>query len=65
MARIEGPGTAAGTRRPLSKYFARQLYDFQTGARHGLWSDLMKPVVAKLSDDDILDLAAYTASLKP
>jgi cytochrome c553 len=37
----------------------------QHGARNGVWTDLMKPVVAKLTDDDVIALAAYTASLVP
>jgi cytochrome c553 len=37
----------------------------QQGARKGLWTDLMKPVVARLSEEDMLYIAAYTASLKP
>ena len=58
-----GPVPALAGRSP--SYLARQMYDMQRGARNGLWSDLMKPVVAKLSENDILNLAAYTASLKP
>ena len=42
---------------------ARQLYDFKTGARHGLNSATMKPVVEKLTDEDIVDITAYMASL--
>jgi len=30
-----------------------------------VWADLMKPVVAKLTSEDMLAVAAYTASLKP
>jgi cytochrome c553 len=41
---------------------ARQLYDIQVGVRKGVWSDLMKPVVAKLTNEDMLAIAAYTAS---
>jgi cytochrome c553 len=33
----------------------------QQGARNGVWTDLMKPIVEKLSDEDMLNLAAYTA----
>jgi cytochrome c553 len=44
-------------------YIARQLVDFKQGARHGLWSPLMGPVVASLTADDILELSAYLASL--
>jgi cytochrome c553 len=44
---------------------ARQLYDFKSGARHGRRSADMKRVVAKLTDQDIVDLTAYIASLQP
>jgi cytochrome c553 len=37
----------------------------QAGTRKGLWSDLMKAVVAKLTPDDMLAIAAYTASRAP
>jgi cytochrome c553 len=41
------------------------MYDMQQGARKGAWTQLMKPVVANLSDEDMLDIAAYTASRMP
>jgi cytochrome c553 len=44
---------------------ARQLIDIQTGARNGASSQLMKPVVSKLDDQDIVDIAAYLASRRP
>ena len=46
-------------------YLARQLADLKQGTRHGLWSPLMAPVVASLTADDILNLAAYLSSLPP
>jgi cytochrome c553 len=46
-------------------YITRQLFDFQTGVTPGTWPELMKGVVAKLSDDDIISIAAYVASLPP
>jgi cytochrome c553 len=46
-------------------YIVRQLYDMQSGARAGVNSPKMKPVVASLSIYDILDIAAYTSSLEP
>jgi cytochrome c553 len=46
-------------------YIARQLSMFQTDAYNGNSSALMKKVVAKLDEDDMLVLAAYAASLKP
>ena len=45
-------------------YVARQLFDFQAGARGGAEAQLMKPVVEKLTEADIIDLAAYLGSLK-
>jgi cytochrome c553 len=43
----------------------RQMYDMQQGTRKGLWTGLMKPVVAPLSQEDMLDLVAYVASKNP
>jgi cytochrome c553 len=37
----------------------------QVGARHGQWTELMKPVVAKLGDEDLVNIAAYIASRMP
>jgi cytochrome c553 len=44
---------------------ARQLYDFKSGARDGRNAVAMKPVVANLTDQDIVDLTGYIASLQP
>ena len=46
-------------------YIARQLYLFKDATRHGVDGELMKKPVAKLTDDDILALAAYLGSLPP
>lgn len=46
-------------------YILRQLFDVKTGHRTGKRVDLMKPVVANLSTDDMLAIAAYLASRTP
>lgn len=46
-------------------YIVRQLYDFQTGNRAGAMSVLMKPSVDRLTEDDMIAIAAYLASLEP
>jgi cytochrome c553 len=46
-------------------YLFRQLYYFKDGSRAGTMSALMKGVVAKLSQDDMLAIAAYVGSLPP
>ena len=46
-------------------YTARSLFDFQSGARSGALSALMKLYVNRLSDEDVIAIAAYLASLDP
>lgn len=46
-------------------YLARQLIDFQRGARNGVYASLMASSVATLSERDIIDITAYIASLAP
>jgi cytochrome c553 len=64
-ADLKGLGPVPGIAGRSPSYLVRQIYDMQQGARKGMWADLMKPVVAKLSEEDMLDIAAYTASLAP
>jgi cytochrome c553 len=45
-------------------YLIRQLYDFKSGTRIGA-TGLMKAVVANLSQDDMVAVAAYVSSLSP
>ncbi len=58
-----GPVPPLAGRSP--SYVVRQLYDFQHGVRAGLWSPLMAEVVAKLTIEDMVAIAAYTASRTP
>jgi cytochrome c553 len=46
-------------------YLFRQLYYFKDGSRHGVMGALMKGVVAQMSQDDMLAIAAYVGSLPP
>ncbi|CAN5245199.1 N/A [soil metagenome] len=46
-------------------YIMRQLYDFRSGARAGPTALPMKSVVGLMSQEDMLNAAAYLASLKP
>jgi len=58
-----GPVPALAGRSP--SYAMRQLFDFKTGARRGPWGELMKPIVAGLSVQDLMAVSAYAASLQP
>ena len=62
---LKGLGPVPGLAGRSPSYLARQMYDMQQGARNGLWTGLMKPVVAKLSDEDILNIVAYATSRMP
>jgi cytochrome c553 len=64
-ADLKGMGPVPGLAGRSPSYMVRQMFDMQQGARKGLWTDLMKPVVSKLSEDDMLAIAAYTASRMP
>jgi len=46
-------------------YIYRQLNDIKIGTRDGLWTPLMKPVVAKLTDDDMIAISAYLTTRPP
>jgi cytochrome c553 len=56
---LQGVGVAPPVADRQASYIARQLYDMQAGTRE---SPLMKAVVAKLTEDDIIAIAAYLAS---
>jgi cytochrome c553 len=64
-ADLKGMGPVPGLAGRSPSYIVRQMYDMQAGTRTGVWAELMKPVVAKLNDQDMLAIAAYTASLRP
>jgi cytochrome c553 len=61
-ADLNGLGPVPGLAGRSPSYLARQMYDMQAGARHGVWTELMKPVVAKLTPEDITNIVAYVAS---
>jgi len=46
-------------------YVARQLICLQNGSSAGTAAALMKKVVTKLSEDDIIAISAYVGSLPP
>ena len=60
---LQGIGSVPGIAARSPSYIVRQLRDIQQGARNGVMAALMKPVVATLTADDMLNIAAYTASL--
>ncbi len=64
-ADLKGLGPVPGIAGRSPSYLVREMYDMQQGTRKGEWSDLMKPVVSGLNDDDMLNIAAYVSSRTP
>jgi cytochrome c553 len=62
---LKGIGPIPGIAGRSPSYMVRQLYDFQNGARMGVAGTLMKPTVEKLSQEEMISLAAYVATLEP
>jgi cytochrome c553 len=62
---LNGMGPVPGLAGRSPSYLVRQMYDMHQGNRKGLWTDLMKPVVSNLTDEDMIAIAAYLASRKP
>jgi cytochrome c553 len=63
--KLRGNGYIPAIAGRSSSYLARQLYDFQHFTRNGPGAQLMQPIVKNLSEQDILDITAYVASLSP
>jgi cytochrome c553 len=59
-----GLGPVPGIAGRSPSYLMRQLWDIKQGARKGVWSPLMKQVVANLTQDDMLNIVAYVSSVK-
>jgi cytochrome c553 len=46
-------------------YLARALYDFKLGSRSGSAARIMRPTVQNLSENDVIAIVGYVASLEP
>ena len=64
-ADLRGMGPVPGLAGRSPSYMARQMYDMHQKARQGQWTELMVPVVAKLTADDYVSITAYLASRQP
>jgi cytochrome c553 len=62
---LKGVGPIPNLAGRSPSYLARQMYDIKIGTRNGAMAALMKPIVEKLTDSDVVDLIAYVSSLKP
>ena len=59
---LQGLGPVPAIAGRSASYLMRELYDMQQGTRNGVWTPLMKQVVAKLTNDDMVAIVAYVSS---
>jgi len=64
-ADLRGIGSVPGIAGRSPSYLMRQLYDMKHGARVGAASQLMKPILVKLTVSELTSIVAYAASLDP
>jgi cytochrome c553 len=62
---LKGLGNVPSIAGRSPSQMARQIIDIQSGARNGPWSQLMKEPVRQLTNDDIVNVVSYLASLEP
>lgn len=62
---LKGVGLIPGIAGRSTNYTTRQLYDIKHGFRAGTMAMLMKEVVARLEEDDMIAISAYLASISP
>jgi cytochrome c553 len=62
---LQGVGNVPGIAGRHPSYIVRQMWNTQNGDRSGKSAEQMKAVVDKLSNDDVLAIAAYVGSLTP
>tara|TARA_B100000029_G_scaffold516625_1_gene631921 strand:+ start:2493 stop:3548 length:1056 start_codon:yes stop_codon:yes gene_type:complete len=62
-ADLMGLGYVPGIAGRSPSYTVRQLYDMRQGSRRGTSASLMQPVVANLEVEDMINIAAYLASV--
>ena len=62
---LKGLGEVPGIAGRHPNYIVRQMWNIQNGDRAGTSAALMKAVVDKLGNDEMLAIAAYSASLAP
>ena len=62
---LKGVGLIPSIAGRSTSYVVRQLYDIKHGFRAGAFAALMKDVVARLEEDDMLAIAAYLATQSP
>ena len=61
-ASLEGIGPVPALAGRSPSYTMRQLFDMKQGTRRGPWSELMKPIVSRMTVQEMMAVSAFAAS---
>ena len=61
-ASLEGIGPVPALAGRSPSYTMRQLFDMKEGTRRGPWSELMKPIVSRMTVQEMMAVSAFAAS---
>jgi cytochrome c553 len=61
-ANLEGIGPVPALAGRSPSYTMRQLFDMKEGTRHGPWSELMKPIVSRMTVQEMMAVSAFAGS---
>jgi cytochrome c553 len=64
-ANLEGIGAVPPLAGRSPSYTMRQLFDMKEGTRRGPWSELMKPIVSRMTAQEMMAVSAFGASIQP
>ena len=64
-ANLEGIGPVPALAGRSPSYTMRQLFDMKTGTRRGPWAEMMKPLVDRMSLQEMTAVVAFAASIQP
>jgi cytochrome c553 len=64
-ANLEGIGPVPPLAGRSPSYMMRQLFDMKTGTRRGPWAEVMKPIVERMSVQEMAAVVAFAASIQP
>jgi len=64
-ANLEGIGAVPALAGRSPSYTMRQLFDMKQGARRGPWSELMKPIVNRMTVPEMMAVSAFAGSIPP
>jgi cytochrome c553 len=64
-ANLEGIGPVPALAGRFASYTMRQLFDMKVGTRRGPWAELMKPIVDRMTVQEMMAVSAFAASVPP